>query len=66
VKFAVTREAGQKYFVALTSDFKKARALAEVIKKGVEGSSPQVVCAEPEVIRELFIDLATGEVKKTP
>jgi hypothetical protein len=62
VKFAVTREAGQKFFVGLTDSFTRGRALADVIRKDVQGSSPQVVCAEPELVRELKIDLATGDV----
>jgi hypothetical protein len=50
--------------VGLTPTFKRAQALREVIEKGVQGSSPQVVCAKPEVLRELKIDLATGELAK--
>lgn len=64
VTFAVTREAGQKFFVGLTPTFERAAALRDVIEKGVQGSSPQIVCAKPEILRELKIDLATGELAK--
>jgi hypothetical protein len=63
VSFAVTEERGKKYFVGRTPSFDKAAKLAKVIESGVQGSKPQIVCSEPTVLRELSIDLATGNVK---
>lgn len=34
------------------------------IKTDVQGSTPQIVCAEPEVVRDLKLDPKTGEVAK--
>lgn len=62
VEFAVTLDRGQKYFVGITPSFDKAFALKGVIEKGVSGSKPQVVCADPQVIRKLGLDLTSGEV----
>ncbi len=64
VEFAVTRDAGKKYFVGLAPTFATAKKLQAVIEKGVPGSKPQVVCAEPEILRKLDIDLATGELAR--
>jgi hypothetical protein len=64
VKFAVTRDGGQKFFVGLTPSFDLAKKLRDRIEKEVKGSKPQIVCAEPEVVRELPLDLASGEVRK--
>jgi hypothetical protein len=64
VKFAVTRDGGQKFFVGLTPSFDLGKKLRDRIEKEVQGSKPQVVCAEPEIIRELPLDLATGELRK--
>jgi hypothetical protein len=65
VKFAVTKRGDQKYFVGLTKDFATARSLATLITKGVAGSSPQIACDTPEVVRTLDIDLASGEVRSS-
>lgn len=62
VEFAVTLDRGQKYFVGITPSFDKALALKGVIEKGVGGSKPQIVCAEPQVIRKLGLDLTSGEI----
>lgn len=64
VQLAVTREFGQKYFVALTRDFDKATKLKAIVEEKVRGSKPQVVCAEPELVREVKIDWATGEIER--
>jgi hypothetical protein len=64
VRLAVTRELGQRYFVGMTPDFAKAQELAKIVAAGVKGSKPQVVCATPEVVREVAIDWATGDVKR--
>jgi hypothetical protein len=64
VTFAVTRDRGKKFLAALTPSFDTAKSVRTVIEKGVEGSKPQVVCATPELVRELKIDLRTGDVLK--
>ncbi|MBK6517647.1 MAG: hypothetical protein IPG04_26905 [Polyangiaceae bacterium] len=64
VKLAVTQEFGKRYFVAMTPDFVKAQKLAAVVSEKVKGSKPQVVCAEPQVLRELKLDWKTGAVVK--
>lgn len=64
VKFVVTRDAGRKFFAALTPTYDVAKKVVAAVEKGVQGSKPQVVCADPEVVRELQIDLRTGDVKR--
>lgn len=61
-RFVVTRENGQKYFGAFVPDLALGKKMVERIRKEVEGSSPQLLCAKPEVVRELPLDLKTGEV----
>ena len=63
-RFLVTRDVGQRFLAAVVPTFDAGRKLQALIEKEVQGSKPQVVCAEPEVIRELKIDLRTGEVVK--
>lgn len=63
-RFVVTRDGNQKYFVAKTPSYGLAKQVAAVIEKGVQGAKPAIVCAEPEVVRELGIDLQTGNVRK--
>ncbi|WP_437878747.1 hypothetical protein [Sorangium sp. So ce513] len=63
-RFAVTRDGGKKFFAALVPSFDMGQKLAALIRKEVKGSSPNVVCAEPEILRELKIDLTSGEVVK--
>ncbi len=63
-RFVVTKDNGQKFFSALVPTFDEGKKLIAVIEKNVKGSRPQIVCAEPEVLRELKLDLATGEVAK--
>ncbi|WP_437641397.1 hypothetical protein [Sorangium sp. So ce854] len=63
-RFAVTRDGGQKFFTALVPTFDMGQKLAALIRKEVQGSSPNVVCAEPEILRELKLDLKSGEVVK--
>jgi hypothetical protein len=61
-RFVVTRENGQKYFGAFVPDLALGKKMVERIRKEVEGSSPQLLCAKPEVVRELPLDLKTGDV----
>lgn len=63
-RFVVTRDYGHKFFAALVPSYAEGARLAQLIEKEVAGSKPQVVCAEPEVLRELKLDLKTGEVLK--
>ncbi len=64
VRFVVSKDYGRKFFSGLAPSFDVAKKLAKLIEKEVKGSKPQIVCAEPEILRELAIDLKTGEVKK--
>lgn len=64
VQFVVTKDAGQKYFSAVSPDFSTANKVREIIEKGVKDAKPAIVCAEPEIVRELKIDLTTGDVQK--
>jgi hypothetical protein len=63
-RFVVTRENGQKYFGAFVPDFALGKKMVERIRKEVEGSAPQLLCAKPEVVRDLPLDLRTGEVAR--
>ncbi|WP_437926565.1 hypothetical protein WMF37_47440 [Sorangium sp. So ce291] len=63
-RFVVTRDMGQRFFAAFVPSWDLAKKLQERIKTDVQGSTPQIVCAEPEVVRELKLDLKTGEVAK--
>ena len=63
-RFVVTKDGGQKFFTAMVPDFDTGKKLVQLIEKEVQGSKPQVVCAEPEIVREVKIDLATGDVIK--
>jgi hypothetical protein len=64
VRFVVARDGGQKYLSAIVPDLKTGRKLTALIEKEVKGSKPQLLCAEPEILRDLKIDLKTGEVVK--
>ncbi|WP_437333461.1 hypothetical protein [Sorangium sp. So ce394] len=61
-RFVVTRDMGQRFFAAFVPSWDLAKELEARIKTDVQGSTPQIVCAEPEVVRELKLDLKTGEV----
>ncbi|AUX25636.1 hypothetical protein SOCEGT47_061850 [Sorangium cellulosum] len=63
-RFVVTRDMGQRFLAAFVPSWELAKRLQERIKADVHGSTPQIVCAEPEVVRELKLDLKTGEVAK--
>lgn len=64
VRFVVAKDGGQKFFSAIVPDVGTGKKLVELIERGVAGSKPQLLCADPEILRELPIDLATGEVAK--
>ncbi|NUO48667.1 MAG: hypothetical protein HOV80_07410, partial [Polyangiaceae bacterium] len=63
-RFVVAKDGGQKFFSAIVPDVKSGRKLVELIEKEVKGSKPQLVCAEPEIVREVKIDLKSGDVIK--
>ncbi|WP_437691819.1 WD40/YVTN/BNR-like repeat-containing protein [Sorangium sp. So ce176] len=63
-RFAVTRDGGRRFFAALVPSFDMGQKLSALIRKEVQGSSPNVVCADPEILRELTLDLKSGEVVK--
>jgi hypothetical protein len=63
VRFVVAEESGKKYLVGRAKSFDQAAKLARVIEKGVQGSKPQILCAQPKELRELAIDLETGNLK---
>jgi len=63
-RFVVARDGGEKFFSAIVPDVTMGKKLVSLIEKEVSGSKPQLVCAEPEILRELAIDLGTGEVRK--
>jgi hypothetical protein len=62
--FVVTRDRGNKYFGAFVPDLALARKLAGVVQKGVKDASPEILCAQPEKVRDLAIDFETGDVKR--
>ncbi len=63
-RFVVTEDNGKRYFGAFTEDYEQGKRLASHIQKHVKGSIPALLCASPQVLRELPIDLRTGEVVK--
>ncbi|MBK8257936.1 MAG: hypothetical protein IPK82_35385 [Polyangiaceae bacterium] len=64
LKFVVTKDNGQKYFTAMGGDFASSEKLRAHIEKEVQGAKPTIVCTEPEVVREVKINLTTGDVIK--
>jgi hypothetical protein len=63
-RFVVTRDLGQRFFAAEPPSFDAGQKLVALVAKEVQGSKPQLLCAEPEVVREVKIDLGTGEIVK--
>lgn len=63
-RFVVVQDGGNKFFSALVPSYEVGQKLVKLIEKEVKDSKPQVFCAEPEVQRELKINLKTGEVAK--
>lgn len=65
VKFIEFQRGNQRFFGARFPDqdgFDRAKKLASIVQQGVPGSSPQVVCHDPEQTRVLKIDLSTGNL----
>lgn len=63
-RFVVVQDGGKKFFSALMPSFELGQRLVKLIEKEVKGSKPQLLCAEPEVQREVKINLSTGEIIK--
>ncbi|MFO0590548.1 MAG: hypothetical protein U0441_23605 [Polyangiaceae bacterium] len=63
-KFIVSRERGKQLFGALVTDDKAADRIEEIVRKAVKGSPANAMCAEPPAVREVKIDLATGNLMK--
>ncbi len=64
MKFVVTKDGGQKFLSAMPSTFTEAQSVEEIVSKGVQGSKPAILCVEPEIVREVRINLKTGDVVK--
>jgi len=63
LSFAETEDGGRRYFVAFAPSFDKAHRLAQIVRDGVKGSTPQVLCGKPpKTNRALRIDLRTGDL----
>jgi hypothetical protein len=65
VKFIEFTRNGQRFFGARFAadermDWSLPKKMVELVKKGVPGSGPQMVCHDPEGSREIKIDLKTG------
>ncbi len=63
LQFVETQEEGRRFFGALLQSESTARRLATLITKQVPGSSPQILCGDPQILRILDIDLATGSLR---
>jgi hypothetical protein len=68
-RFVETEESGKRYLVGYPSENSNnpigdAAKLAQRVKEKVQGSTPVVLCGSPREVRELRIDLATGNVIK--
>jgi hypothetical protein len=63
--FYVVRDGGQRFLIAIVPSLAMGAALTKDIAASVKDSKPQLLCGDPaEIIRELKIDLDTGEVIK--
>ena len=63
-RFVVAKDGGERFFSALVPNVKAGTAMVSLIEKQVKGAKPQLLCASPEIVRELQLDLNTGEVVK--
>jgi hypothetical protein len=63
-RLVVTRDRGRKYFGAFAPSLDAGKKLVAAVKRGVPDTDPELLCVKPEVVREMPIDWATGEVKK--
>lgn len=63
-RFAETEDNGKRYFGAFVPTLAMGKKIEKLVREKVKGSQPAVLCYAPKVVREIAIDLATGEVKK--
>ncbi len=61
-RFAVTEDNGHQYFGAFVPTLAMGKKIEKLVKDKVKGSKPAVLCSAPKTVRELHIDLATGNV----
>jgi hypothetical protein len=62
VRFVVSREKKTQFFGGLVADDDTATGLKALAKKRLKPSTVSKLCAEPVVVREIKINLATGAV----
>jgi hypothetical protein len=60
----VTREGGRKYFGAFVPTLELGKKLAATVRNGVKDAKPELLCAKPELIREIKMSFSTGEVDR--
>jgi hypothetical protein len=63
-RFVVTVDGGQRYFGAFPPSYDLGTKMVDRIAREVPSSTPVLLCAKPEVVRELKLDLKTGEVMR--
>ncbi|MFO0564930.1 MAG: hypothetical protein U0263_04665 [Polyangiaceae bacterium] len=63
-RFAETEDNGKRYFGAFVPTLALGKKIEKLVREKVKGSQPAVLCNRPKILRELEIDLATGEVKR--
>lgn len=63
-RFAETEDNGKRYFGAFVPTLAMGKKIEKLVRDKVKGSQPVVLCYAPKVVREIAVDLATGEVKK--
>lgn len=63
-RFVITEEAEKKYLGAFMPTLGLGQELVLRIEREVKGSQPALLCAEPRVLREFPLDLATGELRQ--
>lgn len=61
-RFVVAEDGGQRFFTAIVPSVAIGRKLVALIEREVQGSKPQLLCADPVIVRELRIDLRSGDV----
>lgn len=61
-KFAETEDNGKRYFGAFVPTLAMGQKIEKLVRKQVKGSQPAVLCHQPRIVREIRLDLATGNV----
>lgn len=62
VRLVETEDGGKRYIGAFVADLDLARRMARLVAKEVKGSTPEVLCVKPKVVREMQIDWRSGNV----